>query len=107
MKLPATRQTKRSPRPESKAFRGDARIRTAQNAGIRVLPGGQRLALVLEVVAPRHPLHITTIAVGETLESGLRRQDVAGLGRRRLGGEADGGGGETKGCQAGGLQHKA
>lgn len=49
-------------------FRRDARIGTAQYGRERILSADQRLALVLEIVPPRHAVDIAGIAFRQALQ---------------------------------------
>ena len=82
-KLPATRQTNRSPLLLSKAYSGAIReVGAAQDARIGILPADQRLALGLEIMSPRHPFDIPGIALHQPLQRGIRRNVVLRLGWR-------------------------
>ena len=63
-KLPATRQTKRSPSPLSKAYsRAMRESSQAKDRRVGILAARQRFALMLEVVALCDALHIAAISL--------------------------------------------
>jgi hypothetical protein len=62
-------------------FRGDARVGAAQHRGKGILAAAQRLALMLEVVPPADAIDVARIALHQTLERGVGRENVFRLWR--------------------------
>ncbi len=79
-KLPATRQTKTSPRATSKQYSGAMRNRATEHRGERILPGAQGFAFMLEIVPSADAFDVTGIAVHQALEAASGETTFSGFG---------------------------
>ncbi len=67
-KLPAMRQTNKSPRAVSKQFRSNPGIGTTQHCSEWILACTQRLAFMHEIVAKAHACDVAAIAFHQAIE---------------------------------------